>query len=130
MHGTYIHEDQNLAASVAAGTASGKSNSLDSLRFDAGYHHGNWMGTLGYFSVTGSTDRTLYAPAPVDGSSNGKPDSRGFIAQVAYFPWLNTQFTLQYTGYNLFNGKSNDYDGSGRDATDNNSIFLVAWFAW
>jgi hypothetical protein len=100
------------------------------LRLDAGYHVGNWMGTLGYFSVSGSTDRTLYAPAPVDGSSNGKPDSRGFIAQVAYFPWLNTQFTLQYTGYNLFNGKSNDYDGSGRDAADNNSIFLVAWFAW
>jgi hypothetical protein len=130
VHGTYIHEDQKLAASVAEETASGKSNSLDSLRFDTGYRFGNWMGTLGYFSVAGSTDKALYAPAPVDGSSNGKPDSRGFIAQLAYFPWLNTQFTLQYTGYNTFNGKSNDYDGSGRNTSDNNTIFLVAWFAW
>jgi hypothetical protein len=130
LHGTFIREDQNLTASVAQATASSRSNSLDSLRLDGGYHVGNWMATLGYFSLSGSADPTLYAPAPVDGSSNGKPDSRGFIAQLAYFPWLNTQFTLQYTGYDKFNGRSNSYDGSGRDASDNDALFLVAWFAW
>ena len=130
VHGTYIHEDQKLGASVAAGTAADRSNSLDMLRLDAGYHVGNWMPTLGYFATTGTSDATLYAPAPVDGSGNGKPDSRGFIAQLAYFPWLNTQFTLQFTGYDRFNGRRSDYDGFGRDASDNDTLFLLAWFAW
>ena len=130
VHGSFVHEDQRLAASVAAGAAAGKSGSLDSLRLDAGYHVGRFMPTLGFFATSGSHDATLNAPAPVDGSANGKPDSRGLIAQIAYFPWLNTQLTLQYTGYDKFNGKRNDYDGFGRDAADNDSLFLVAWFAW
>jgi len=130
IHGTYIHEDQRLRASVASSAASGKANDIETLRLDAGYHVGRWMPTLGVFETTGNRDPLLYAPAAVDGSANGKPDSRGAIAQLAYFPWLNTQFTLQYTYYGRFNGRHDDYDGAGRDASDNNTLFLVAWFAW
>jgi hypothetical protein len=130
VHGTYIREEQHLGASVVSSAASGKSNDLDTLRLDAGYHFGRWMPTLGIFETTGNRDALLYAPAPVDGSANGKPDSRGAIAQLAYFPWLNTQFTLQYTYYGRFNGRHDDYDGAGRDASDNDTLFFVAWFAW
>jgi hypothetical protein len=130
VHGTYIHENQHLGASVASSAASDKSNRLDTWRVDAGYHVGRWMPTLGVFDTTGNRDALLYAPAAVDGSANGKPDSRGAIAQLAYFPWLNTQFTLQYTYYGRFNGRHDDYDGAGRDASDNDTLYLVAWFAW
>ena len=130
MHGTYIHEDQRLRASVASSVASGKSNDVDTLRLDAGYHVGRWMPTLGVFETTRNRDALLYAPGAVDGSANGKPDSRGAIAQIAYFPWLNTQFTLQYTYYDRFNGRHDDYDGAGRDASDNDTLFVVVWFAW
>lgn len=32
-----------------------------------------------------------------------------------------------YTSYNRFNGASANYDGNGRNAKDNNSIYLLAW---
>jgi hypothetical protein len=34
---------------------------------------------------------------------------------------------LQYTGYRKFNGVRRNYDGFGRDATDNNTLYLLAW---
>jgi hypothetical protein len=36
---------------------------------------------------------------------------------------------LQYTGYSKFNGGGNDYDGSGRNASDNNTLFGFLWVA-
>jgi hypothetical protein len=36
---------------------------------------------------------------------------------------------LQYTGYTRFNGASNNYDGFGRDASDNSTLFSFIWFA-
>ncbi|MEZ5559699.1 MAG: hypothetical protein R3E86_14295 [Pseudomonadales bacterium] len=130
LHGTYIREDQDLDASFASDAAAGRSNDLDTLRFDASYHRGRWAGTLGLFSTRGGRDSALYAQEPVDGSVNGKPDSNGYIAQVAYYPWQNTEFLLQYTGYDKFNGRSNSYDGFGRDASDNNAIYVGAWLVW
>jgi hypothetical protein len=37
---------------------------------------------------------------------------------------------LQYTNYTKFNGASSNYDGNGRNAKDNNTLFLNAWFAF
>jgi hypothetical protein len=36
---------------------------------------------------------------------------------------------LQYTRYERFQGSSRDYDGNGRDAADNNTLFLFAWWS-
>ncbi len=43
-----------------------------------------------------------------------------------YVPWYNTKFSVQYTYYNKFNGDANNYDGSGRHATDNNTLMVMA----
>ena len=45
-------------------------------------------------------------------------------------PWLNTKLTAQFTQYSKFNGASSNYDGLGRNASDNNSIYLIAWLAF
>jgi hypothetical protein len=45
-------------------------------------------------------------------------------------PWLNTKLTAQFTQYSKFNGASNNYDGFGRSASDNDSVYLLAWFAF
>jgi len=37
---------------------------------------------------------------------------------------------LQYTGYGKFNGAKNNYDGTGRNAKDNNTLFLDLWLAF
>jgi hypothetical protein len=130
VHGTFINEEQKLDTTFAAGDSANPKNKLHTLRVDGSYGFDAWELAAGFFNTSGDFDDGLYAPAEVDGSAAGKPDSRGWIAQVAYFPWQNVQMTLQYTGYNKFNGGSTDYDGFGRDASDNNSLFLQAWFVW
>jgi hypothetical protein len=57
-----------------------------------------------------------------DWTAFGKEDSWGA-------PWANLRLGLQYTGYTKFNGAKNNYDGLGRDASDNNTLFAFAWFA-
>jgi hypothetical protein len=45
---------------------------------------------------------------------------------------MNTKFSLQYTAYTKYNGRTRDilYDGSGRSASDNNTLYVLAWFAF
>lgn len=84
--------------------------------------------TLGYFNTTGTADNVLYAPADMEGSRAGTPNSSGVLAQFDYLPWANTKISLQYVAYSKFNGAKTNYDGSGRKASDNNSIYLQFWF--
>ncbi len=131
VHATYIHEHQDLNASVAYGMASNSSNHLNSWTLDASYYWDETYGpTIGYFNTTGSADPTLYAPDPVDGSANGSPDSNGWILQWTYLPALNVQLTAQYVIYSKFNGNTDNYDGSGRSASDNNTLYLALWVLW
>ncbi|MDE2149999.1 MAG: cytochrome C [Gammaproteobacteria bacterium] len=132
VHATYIHEHQNLKATFGAGGSANPANTLRIFRADGTYHFGNrWDVSLGYFQTTGTADTGLYNTGEqVAGSVNGVPNSRGYIAEVNILPWQNTKFGLQYTGYTKFNGAGNNYDGFGRSASDNNSVFLLAWLMW
>jgi hypothetical protein len=130
-HATWIHEQQNLDASVAAGAATNASNTLSTLRVDGSFYTGNRLGvTLGAFSTSGSQDALLYAPGPVSGSQSGSPNSNGFIAQLDFLPWLNTRLELQYVMYSKFNGGGSNYDGSGRNASDNNTLYVLTWLVF
>ena len=130
LYGTYIHERQALAASSGAG-ASNPTDDLNTLNLDGRYHVGsNQAFGLGYFSTSGSTDTLLYAPGAVSGSATGSPDSNGWTLQYVYLPRQNVQLAVQYTLYNKFNGRSSNYDGSGRNASDNDTLFLLLWILW
>jgi len=63
-------------------------------------------------------------------SANGSPDTRGWMAEVNYLPWLNVKISAQYIAYNRFNGGGSNYDGVGRNASDNNTLYLLLWFAY
>ena len=45
------------------------------------------------------------------------------------WPYFNARVGLQYIWYNKFNGASSNYDGFGRNAKDNNTLFAYLWFA-
>jgi hypothetical protein len=135
-----VHESRHLNASVAAGDAERVSGNLDSVRGDVTWtYRQTWVAALGLFNVTGSSDAALYAPGEVDGSNAGKPDSDGYLIQLEYVPWgkldspyrpwMNLRVGLQYTGYSKFNGAGNNYDGFGRSASDNNTLFAFLWAA-
>ena len=137
---TYIHEKQSYDASfpVTAATGSGigagptPANPTDTLRtFKAKasyYHDRQYGGTLAYFSTTGSADGGLYG-TDADGNAR-KPDSTGWIGELDYLPIQNIRLMLQYTAYNKFNGASTNYDGNGRNARDNNTLFFNVWVAF
>lgn len=132
VHGTWINEDRKLNASFIDGLEgpAKRKGTLDTYRLDGQYTIGAWQYGLGYFATDGSSDTGIYAPGPVEGSASGKPDTRGILGQVAYFPWQNTEFTLQYTAYNKFNGGGSNYDGDGRSASDNNTLYVNTWLMW
>ncbi len=133
VRGTYIHEKAKFDASEP-----GTSNNLNTLKMNGEYHfNSNKSLALGVFRTTGSTDTTLYtpsviggSPAPGFGSANGSPDTTGWIVQATYLPWQNVQIGLQYTLFTKFNGASTNYDGLGRDAKDNNTLYGYGWFMW
>jgi hypothetical protein len=140
VNASLIHERQQLAASFASGGADDPSNHLEALEIDSSFI---WRQTfsagLGVFAVSGGRDATLYAPAPLSGSLSGSPDTRGATVQLEYVPfgkidswlrpWVNVRIGLQYTAYARFNGGTANYDGFGRSASANNSLFLFAWLA-
>jgi hypothetical protein len=93
------------------------------------YHFGNRLsGTFGWFLTNGTTDSTLYPQTAVTGNANGNPRSTGIMANVSYWPIQNLDLAVQYTDYTRFNGAATNYDGAGRDASDNNTVYLLARF--
>ena len=133
---TRIHESMSLDASFASAAVANHSNDLTTTRAWATYYYRRRIGgTLGYFSTTGSTDAGLY-PAATPGtagtvtSATGSPDTRGWIAELNYLPWLNTKLSIQYTGYTKFNGGRTNYDGVGRNASDNDTLYFLLWFSY
>jgi hypothetical protein len=42
-------------------------------------------------------------------------------------PFINWKLGLQYYIYTKFNGTTSNYDGFGRNASDNNTLFLYLW---
>lgn len=145
-HLTYIYENQQLDATHAKldpdtglALASNHNNKLHTFRLDGIYHWRERLAlSLGCFLTRGSNDGALYtpaqftppAPAPVDGSLNGSPDSDGIRTEVGYYPWQNVRLSLQYTAYTEFNGRAHNYNGTGRDAVDNNTLYVLAWLMY
>jgi len=82
----------------------------------------------------------LYQPSPVGGSVSSRPNTQGYLAELAWVPfgkegsfgapWLNLRVGLQFTAYSRFNGGVQNYDGYGRNASNNNAVFLYTWLAF
>ena len=126
--GTWIHEVRSMAASVSAGLASVTSQKMDVFRVRGTYHIGQmWALSAMPFFATGTTDPVLYPSAAVTGSLAGSPNTTGLLGEVDFNPWQNARITLQYTAYGKFNGRANNYDGGGRAASDNNTLYVVTW---
>lgn len=139
-NGSYIHENSNLTGSYLAGDASKRSGSLNRTDLNGSYYYAKSYGiTLDLFDVHGNSDAMLYAAAADSGSRTNSPNSRGYTLQVDWTPlgkedswgapFANMRVGLQYTGYSKFNGAKNNYDGSGRNASDNNTVYSFVWFA-
>ena len=129
--GTYIRENNALVATANDEGAFQPGHHLNTVQADLEYHFGNrYSATFGWFNVTGTADSVLYSEASVTGSANGAPASTGYIANLSWWPVQNVDLAFQYTGYLRFNGGSTNYDGAGRNAGDNNTVYLLARFVF
>jgi hypothetical protein len=135
LRGTYIRENSALDATFnfAPPGSAFVHHHLNTVQANAEYHLGDkYSGTIGYFNITGTPDPVLYpADVPVTGNANnGDPRSAGYIANISWWPVQNIGLTLQYTGYTRFNGAGTNYDGVGRNAGSNNTVYLLARFVF
>jgi len=131
VHSTYIHENSDLNATAAALEDPLVHHNLQTFKVDGIYHFGNkYAATIGGFNTWGTTDPLLYTAASVTGSANGSPKTDGYIANFSYWPVQNLELSLQYTGYLHFNGAQNNYDGAGRNANGNNSLYMSVWIVF
>ena len=128
-----LREKRKLESSFALGASDSASHSLRTLKLDASYTYDQtWGAALGGFDTRGDTDVTLYSASAI-----GSPNSQGYILQAEYVPfgkiksfgrpYLNVRVGLQYIGYTKFDGGTSNYDGSGRNASGNNTLFAYFW---
>jgi hypothetical protein len=129
--GTYIRENSALLATFAAGGAAFPGHHLNTVQGNVEYHFGTRLsGAAGLFHIDGTPDPLLYPQAAITGSANGDPRSSGYILNLSWWPVQNIDLAVQYTGYQRFNGLQTNYDGVGRNASGNNSVYLLARFVF
>lgn len=89
-----------------------------------------------YFATWGDGDPLLYSD-----SRKGSPDSAGWLFELDYLPlnrrggpkfWpmSNAKLSLQYIHYTRFDGSSTNHDGEGRNASDEDTLYLELWLAF
>ncbi len=102
------------------------------------YYKQTYGVTLAFDKIWGGKDNLAFnTGAPDTGSINASPDTTSFSIEGDWVPFgkeaswarpfANIKVGLSYTIYTQFNGSGTNYDGFGRNASDNNTIFLFLW---
>jgi hypothetical protein len=139
---SYIHE--RMHGGDVSGISEQPSTTLRQWRLKGSYvYQGKLGAALSYFRTNGSSDSILYpgqqddgtgtgatTPIPITGSALNNPDTRGWVPEVFWIPWQHLRIGAQYTRFNRYNGARNNYDDALRNAKDNNTLFVYAWFAY
>jgi hypothetical protein len=137
----------------ASGNSLAPTNSSDTMRLIRARLSYVWQarygGSASVFSLTGTTNTanqssgfdpaTLtitadpaasVASTRVGGNLSGNPATRGSTLELFWTPIQYLRVGGQFTAYSRYNGAARNYDGFGRNASDNNSLFLYVWAAY
>ncbi|WLI91618.1 cytochrome C [Massilia sp. R2A-15] len=137
---SYVRE--RIRGGDLAGIASNASDTLRQLRMKGSYIYRAKLGAgLTFFNTSGSADDTLYpglqddgagnlTPIAINGSRTNRPDTRGWIPEVFWTPEQHVRIGAQYFRFTRYNGASTNYDGAGRNAAGNNTLFVYLWAAY
>ena len=123
----------------------GNSNAADTnhvLRAKVSYvYQAKYGGGVGLFNLSGTTNSAnqtagfdatgaLVKTAGAGSNLSGNPATRGWTLEAFWMPIQYVRIGAQYTAYARYNGSSTNYDGFGRNASDNNTLFLYTWVAY
>ncbi len=124
-HASFIQEYASLGASSVI-VGSNRSSNFNAFRADVSYSFAATVTpTIQYFQTKGARDSGYW------GTPNGRPDSAGVTAEIAYVPfgkpdsslkWLNLRLAAQYAMYTQF-------DGETRHASGHNALYVSLWGA-
>jgi hypothetical protein len=78
--------------------------------------------SLAYANSKGSADTTVYS-----GSALFIPDSEVWTPEIFWMPLQNLRVGVQFNYFTKYLGATKNYDGNGRDASDNNTTYIYAW---
>jgi hypothetical protein len=127
------------------------SDTTNTFRAKVSYvYHAKYGGAFSFFNRTGTTNTlnqtsgydsngqitatdplaTGVSSTRVTGSLTGNPATRGWTYEAFWMPVQYVRVGAQYTAYGKFNGATDNYDGFGRNARDNNSLFFYVWGAY
>ena len=108
----------------STGTFTNGPASLSTQFAKASYVYADKYGTsLAYRSVSGSADPGAYT------NPTGVPDSTLWTSEFFYMPAQNTRLGIQFNMFTRYLGTASNYDGAGRNASDNNSTYIYLWTA-
>ena len=141
VYGIYVHENRTLNGStgLATGSTMGGNSNIDHMRIEASYWYQNTYGlTVGYQGTWGSAAPAIFQTGePVTNSASGRPDTNAFLVEADWVPFgkqdswaspfANLKLGVQYIAYTQFNGGGKNYDGFGRNASANNTLYAFAW---
>lgn len=105
VHGSYTDEDRK-DLDADGNYAAGQDGRWKTGRLDTEFNIASrWRPAVGWFNTTTASDNL---------------NNSGFIGEISFFPWENLDLSLQYRDYTKF-------DGTTHNASDNNSLYLLAW---
>ena len=119
------------------------SDTINVFRAKVSYvYQAKYGGSLAFFNSSGTTN-SLNQSSGYDatgqiassaslgaGNLAGNPGTRGSTFELFWTPIQYMRLGAQYTAYSKYNGASTNYDGLGRNASDNNSLFIYLWAAY
>jgi len=132
LRGSYIYERRAWDGSFPLGISSTPQGNLKSLNLSGSYAFDNaWVFHSGYFQTNGNSDSALYAITDPSGNQvTASPKATGYTIEVDRQITQNVQLMAQYRGFVQFNGLRRNIDGIGRNASDNNTLWLSVFFAF
>ncbi len=115
----WAYMKQQQTYSDNAGGTPGLTDTNDVTRAKLSYiYRAKYGGSLSYFNQNGTTN------------VQSEPGTTGWTYEAIWIPSQNVRLGAQYTTYSKYQGAGSNYDGAGRNASDNNTLFLYAWFAY
>jgi len=101
-----------------------RSSSTNSFFQTAGYD------ANGQITSTDPTGTGGITSTRVTGNLAGNLGTRGATFELFWQPIQYVRVGVQYTAYSRFNGASSNYDGFGRNPSDNNTLYFYVWGAY
>jgi hypothetical protein len=93
-------------------------------------YQAKYGGSLNFFNQSSTTNTLNLNDVRVNGNVTGNLGQRGSTVEAFWMPIQYVRVGAQFTAYSRYNGASTNYDGYGRNARDNNSLFLYVWGAY